>query len=70
MSQQLLGFRKNGQPIYPIKPGMIATACVISCSQCRTIIRGMGGPIHDAYCIPCFEAKENASSDPSNPERT
>ena len=68
MSDQPMGYRRNGNPIHPIKPGMITTACVISCSQCRTIIRGMGGPIRDAYCIPCFEKEHSDASDhPSNP---
>ena len=65
---KILGYTKAGKPIVPIKPGMIATAAVISCVECLTVIRGMGGPQHGAKCVPCFE-KENpdASSNPSRP---
>lgn len=68
---KILGYTKKGDPIRPIKPGMIATAAVISCIECRAVIRGMGGPQHGAKCVPCYE-KENpdASSDHGNAERT
>ena len=62
----VLGYRKNGQPIHPIKPGMITTACVISCFKCGACIRAMGGPIRDAMCVPCYEKEQsNASNHPT-----
>lgn len=68
---ETLGYRANGRPIHPNKPGSIQTACVVTCTQCHTAIKGMGGPIRGAFCIPCFEKEQtNASSDSSNPERT
>lgn len=65
---KILGYTKAGKPIVPIKPGMIATAAVISCIVCHEMIRGMGGPQYGAKCVPCYE-KENpdASSDSSRP---
>lgn len=51
MSSEILGFTKEGKAIRPIKPGMIATAAVISCEVCHTMIRGMGGPSHGARCL-------------------
>jgi hypothetical protein len=67
----ILGYKSDGTPIHPTKPGMVYTACVISCVSCGFYIRGMGGPMRGAKCVPCFEKEQtNASSDPSNPERT
>lgn len=60
---EILGYRKNGQPIHPIKPGMITTACVISCFKCGAGIRAMGGPIRDAMCVPCYEKEQSDASD-------
>lgn len=53
----ILGYLPNGQRIHPIKEGMVATACVVSCVGCHKIIRGMGGPKHGALCPTCWEAK-------------
>jgi hypothetical protein len=50
-----LGYSKNGAPIFAIKPGRVTTACVISCVECHTVIRGMGGPQHGVNCVNCFE---------------
>lgn len=55
MNQKILGYKPTGAPIYPIKPGMMATACIVSCVECRTVIRGMGGPIQDALCPKCWD---------------
>lgn len=52
----IIGYMPNGRPIYDITPGMIASAAVVSCSGCRKVIRGMGGPIHLALCPDCYEA--------------
>lgn len=63
---KILGYTKAGKPIHPIKPGMIATAAVIACVDCRTMIRGMGGPQHGAKCVPCYEKEHSdASNHPS-----
>lgn len=67
---EILGYNKEGNPILPIKPGMITTACVISCSLCGAGIRSMGGPSRGAKCVPCYEKEQSdASSNPSSPER-
>lgn len=57
---QILGYDKEGKPIYPIKPGMIATAAVISCICCGFYIRGMGGPMYGAKCVPCYEKEQSS----------
>lgn len=56
MADRILGYKRNGDPIHELKPGMMATACVISCSGCGWIIRGMGGPSQGALCPTCFKA--------------
>lgn len=53
----MLGFDQHGNPIRRIKEGMIATAAVISCVECKTIIRGMGGPNHGAKCVACSDKR-------------
>jgi hypothetical protein len=63
---EILGYRADGRPIHPNKPGSIQTACVVTCSQCHTAIKGMGGPIRDAFCIPCFEKKDNGNDSPAS----
>lgn len=55
--QPILGYLPGGKRIHPIKPGMIATACVVSCAGCYKVIRGMGGPKRGALCPTCWEAK-------------
>lgn len=55
MSQEILGYKANGDPIHEIKPGMIATACTVSCSVCGAGIRGMGGPLRGAKCPACYQ---------------
>ena len=57
MNREILGYTKEGEPIYPIKPGMIATAAIISCIKCRVCIRSAGGPMHGATCVKCAELK-------------
>ena len=59
---KILGYTKKGDPIHPIKPGMIATAAVISCIVCHEMIRGMGGPIRDALCVPCYQEEQSDAS--------
>lgn len=53
----ILGYTREGVLIYPIQPGMIATAAVISCAGCHAVIRGMGGPMQGAVCLKCWEKK-------------
>ena len=64
MSNEILGYTKEGEPIYPIKPGMIATAAIISCIKCRVCIRSAGGPMHGATCVKCTpdEYKEQSAA--------
>lgn len=54
---EVLGYTSEGKEIHAIKPGMIATACVITCVGCSKVIRGMGGPKRGALCVSCFTAK-------------
>lgn len=55
MSQDILGYTKNGDPICEVPAGRITTACCISCSVCGEGIRGMGGPMYGAKCPGCFQ---------------
>lgn len=57
MSQEILGYTANGDPIHQLKPGTMATACCISCSVCGEGICGMGGPNHDAKCVACSDKR-------------
>ena len=57
---EILGYDSKGNPIHPIKPGIITTACVISCTSCGFYIRGMGGPKRDAKCVPCYEKEQTS----------
>jgi hypothetical protein len=57
MSEPILGYDKDGQPIHETKRGHVYTAACISCSKCRTIIRGSGGPRNGSLCVPCYETK-------------
>jgi hypothetical protein len=45
----------TAEPIYPIKPGYIATAAFITCVNCRTAISAMGGPRHNSLCLVCYD---------------
>lgn len=54
-AQEILGYTAKGNPITPLKPGMIASACCISCSVCGEGISGMGGPEPGAKCPACFQ---------------
>lgn len=56
---EVLGYSRDGKPIHPLSPGRVYTACVISCVECGHYIRGMGGPMRGAKCVPCF-TKEKA----------
>ena len=62
MTDEILGYYKDGKPIYETKRGYIYTAAVISCDKCRTIIRGMGGPAFGSLCAPCYETKKKEQS--------
>lgn len=64
---KILGYTKDGKPIHPTKPGMIYTACVISCEGCGFFIRGMGGPVRGAKCVDCYKQVTEAPDGPSNP---
>ena len=43
------------RPIEESKPGMIATAAMMLCDSCRTVIKSMGGPGNRCYCVNCYE---------------
>lgn len=54
MTAKILGYRRDGTPIHPNKPGSLVTACIISCSLCKNMIKGMGGPAQGAACVACY----------------
>jgi hypothetical protein len=58
-----LGYMPDGTPIERIKPGMIATACIVSCSECRRVLRGMGGPLREAKCVGCWQKQIEQEED-------
>jgi hypothetical protein len=58
--QPILGYDKAGQPIYETKRGFIYTAACILCSECKAVIRGMGGPKHGSICVPCHDARKHS----------
>ena len=41
-------------PIRESQRGTIATAAVILCQECRTMIKSMGGPGHRSLCLSCY----------------
>lgn len=44
------------KPITETPRGMISTAAVMICDECRAIIKSMGGPGHRCYCLKCYES--------------
>jgi len=55
--RKILGWRVPAPtPIYEVERGWIATAAFVLCCQCNRPIRSMGGPMLDAWCVPCFDA--------------
>lgn len=64
---EILGYKKNGDPIYPSKPGMVYTQAVISCIDCHKYIRSNGGPMWGARCVPCYVKNvRNPNDSPSS----
>lgn len=55
MTDKILGYDKNGEPIHECKRGFIYTAAFILCSICRKAIRSMGGPMHGSVCVDCHD---------------
>ena len=59
MDKQIIGYRRTGKttwdPIYPIQRGMIATAAIMSCSDCGKAISSSGGPGYNCVCPTCFD---------------
>lgn len=55
MTEELLGYDKNGYPIHEVKRGHTYTAACINCAICRATIRGMGGPMFGSVCIRCYD---------------
>lgn len=41
--------------ILPTARGMIATAALMLCEECRNPIKSMGGPGHHCYCLECYD---------------
>lgn len=62
MTDNIIGYRKTGkdswEPIYDIQRGMIATAAIMSCSNCHTMIRSSGGPGYNCICPTCYETQK------------
>jgi hypothetical protein len=52
---EILGYKKDETPIHPCTPGMIYTACFVTCGACGNAIRSMGGPISGAVCRTCYQ---------------
>lgn len=44
------------KPITETPRGSIVTAAIMTCQECRTIIKYMGGPGSRCYCTKCYEA--------------
>lgn len=53
----ILGYTREGMPIYPCEPGSIYTAALVICHECHKAIRGMGGPMQGALCTECWPKK-------------
>ena len=53
----VLGYYPDGTEIKPIPTGWIATCACIFCTECRIMIRSMGGPGSGALCVRCWEVK-------------
>lgn len=43
------------KPIEETPRGAIATAAVMMCAMCGTVIKSMGGPGHRCYCTKCYD---------------
>lgn len=62
MSQEIIGYRfkeipniSYWEPIYARRPGMVATAAIMSCQDCDTIISSSGGPGYNCLCPECYD---------------
>lgn len=44
------------EPITPTPRGAIVTAAVMTCIECKSMIKSMGGPGSRCYCVKCYEA--------------
>lgn len=72
MTRKLIGYEENllevdGEfdytarsysfsPIYENAPGMIATASMRMCRECRSVVSSMGGPGYRCVCLKCYPA--------------
>ena len=58
MRDEILGYRRVGKdkwdPIIDCAGG-IATAAIMSCSDCRKTISSSGGPGRNCLCPTCFD---------------
>ena len=57
MDSKILGYTKNGKPIFAAPKGTIQTAAFILCSKCRVAIRSTGGPQYGSVCVACHDAE-------------
>jgi hypothetical protein len=61
MDKEIIGYSPipdgSWEPITPCKKDYIYSAAIVSCSQCSSLIRSMGGPISGALCIDCYQSK-------------
>lgn len=44
------------RPIHETPRGAIATAAMMLCRDCSTVIKSMGGGGNRYYCVKCYEA--------------
>lgn len=50
MSDKILGYYRNGDPIYETPRGTVATRATILCCVCEAIIKTDSGPSYGAVC--------------------
>jgi len=58
MTEEVLGYRKDGSPIHPPKKGYVYTAAFIMCRECEAPISGYGGPAWGSICVKCHNKQE------------
>lgn len=61
MTEDTIGYRfretpglSYWEPIYALRPGMVATAAIMSCSDCGKTISSSGGPGYNCLCPDCY----------------
>lgn len=51
-------FANREMPIYETKQGTVTTRAFVHCCQCGKAIKTQGGPIFNAWCLPCVDNPE------------